>query len=252
MTLDWYPRNMGKYARKTSGLSMQQHGAYNLLIDHYYSTGPIPAWEHCLSNASSNAIVDTPLLPDHSSIYRVCRAITKSEQTDVDLVLRKFFTLRRNGFYHHKECDETIEKQTKKHETRVRVGTENQLRKEVKKHLSIARSNTGSNAIQNQNQNLDLNKSSSPENKSARGKRDFLKFEGDSDLDFVRSGFDVSRLLGDDAIMEARSYAPGWDIEAIMADYSRAVRDGKLDLPKNPERAFPAWVKAVKKGRRPK
>lgn len=114
MTLPWYPRNMGEYARDTGHLTMLEHGAYNLLLDAYYSTGCLP---RC-SNATSNALP----MPDHSRLYRLCSAITKAEQDAVDTVLSYFFHIDGSGEYKHTKCDEIIEKQEEKHRKRVEAG----------------------------------------------------------------------------------------------------------------------------------
>lgn len=111
MTLPWYPRDMGKYARDTKHLTMMEHGAYNLLLDCYYSTGALPMLEHCSSNAE--------LMPDHSRMYRVCSAMTKQEQDAVDAVLKMFFKLNNKGSYLHSMADRVIKEQAEKHANRV-------------------------------------------------------------------------------------------------------------------------------------
>lgn len=103
---------MGKYARDTKGLSLLEHGAYTLLLDEYYSNGPLP-----IGNAGSNAT----LMPDHSRLHRICSATSRAEQDAVDSVLKmKFFVI--DGFYHNKKADEVIEEQQKKHLRRVEAG----------------------------------------------------------------------------------------------------------------------------------
>lgn len=228
MTLPWYPRDMGKYARDTGTLSLAQHGAYNLLLDHYYSSGPIDAFEHCSSNAS--------LMPDHSGLYRLCNAITKWEQEAVDFVLKKYFVLTKDGFYHHDKCDEVIEKQTKKHEKRVAAG-----KKKGTKNPEALLEQCSSNALQKENQNqtkiLD------------NQKEDFS--EDISEEDFLISVFDISKVLTETAIEEARKAAPGWDVYVLMGNFNEAIRGKKLKIPDKPDKAFPAWCKSVKKGKRP-
>ncbi len=135
MTLPWYPRDMGKYARDTKHLSMLEHGAYNLMLDYYYSTGGLPQ----VSNASSNAT----LMPDHSRIYRLCSAISKAEQDAVDAVLSMFFSLNGKGFYTNEKCEEVIKEQELKHQKRVDAGR--------KGGQSNASSNATSKAPQKEN-----------------------------------------------------------------------------------------------------
>ena len=84
----WYPRYTADYQRKTSHLSILEHGVYTLLLDHYYSTSkPLP----------TNAI----------QLHRVCRAFEDDERTAVRSVLAQFFTLEEDG-YHNTKADEEL------------------------------------------------------------------------------------------------------------------------------------------------
>lgn len=90
MTDIWYARYVGDYQRKTSHLSILEHGAYNLLLDHYYATGrPLPA----------NASV----------LHRICRAFASDEQAAVQSVIDQFFYLE-NGFYYNKKAEQELAK----------------------------------------------------------------------------------------------------------------------------------------------
>lgn len=65
---------MGDYASKTADLSLAEHGAYNLLLDTCYST-------------------EKPLPAAYEALYRLCRAMSKDEQTAVRSVADRFFPL---------------------------------------------------------------------------------------------------------------------------------------------------------------
>lgn len=93
----WYPFYVGDYDRKTAHLSMLEHGAYRLLLDHYYATRqPLP---------------DNP-----KELYRICRAHTPSERKAVLSATEKFFT--KNGdCLRSKKCDREIAKMLKYSET---------------------------------------------------------------------------------------------------------------------------------------
>jgi uncharacterized protein YdaU (DUF1376 family) len=68
----WYPFYVGDYAGKTAHLSLLEHGAYRLLIDHYMATRhPLPA--------------------DPNKLYRICRARSPRERQAVLSVATAFF-----------------------------------------------------------------------------------------------------------------------------------------------------------------
>lgn len=86
----WFPLYVADYLAKTSHLSQAQHGAYMLLMIHYYATlKPIPS--------------------DAGVLQRVCRAFADEEMACVRTVLDSFFTLDGNC-YRHERIDEEIAK----------------------------------------------------------------------------------------------------------------------------------------------
>lgn len=92
----WYPRYPGDYGRDTAHLTLAQHGAYCLLLDHYYATsGPLPT--------------DVPTL------YRIFRAFEEMEREAVNSVLSQFFQLRADR-YHNSRADKELIKRAEKHE----------------------------------------------------------------------------------------------------------------------------------------
>jgi uncharacterized protein YdaU (DUF1376 family) len=94
--MNWYPHFPGDYIRDTAHLSVIQHGAYRLLLDHYYATAaPLPA--------------------DVDGLYRICRAFDQSERTAVGFVLGQFFELRADG-YHNRRADRQLVTQKEQHE----------------------------------------------------------------------------------------------------------------------------------------
>jgi len=82
----FYP---GDYLRDTSGLSLIEHGAYNLLLHHYYST------EGCVKN-------------EKPRLYRLCGAISLLEQAAVDYIVNTFFPTI-DGKLTNKRADAEIE-----------------------------------------------------------------------------------------------------------------------------------------------
>jgi uncharacterized protein YdaU (DUF1376 family) len=84
--VNYYSRNLGDYAKRTTTLTQGQHGAYNLLLDYYYVT-------------------EQPI-PEHD-VYSVAKAVTKPERDAVDRVLERYFELV-NGAWRHERCEEVI------------------------------------------------------------------------------------------------------------------------------------------------
>lgn len=84
----WYPRHYKDYQMDTSHLSMMEHGAYTLLLDHYYLTGK-------------------PLMADIRAVARQMRCMGQEEIDAVQSVLEKFFTLQEDG-WHNKRADEEL------------------------------------------------------------------------------------------------------------------------------------------------
>jgi uncharacterized protein YdaU (DUF1376 family) len=102
MTDCWYAFFPGDYLRDTAALSLMEHGAYRLLLDHYYSTGsPIPA--------------------DKKLVYRICRASLAAERAAVDRVLKGFFRQELDG-YHNPRTDAELVKRAGRAAERAESG----------------------------------------------------------------------------------------------------------------------------------
>src|ERR1700689_537187 len=86
----WYPHYIGDYIKDTSHLTLIQHGAYRVLLDHYYST-------------------KQPLTANAEQLHRICRAFAQEEREAVNYVLGQFFKFDENG-YHNKRADDEIGK----------------------------------------------------------------------------------------------------------------------------------------------
>jgi uncharacterized protein YdaU (DUF1376 family) len=100
--MNYYRRYVGDYLRDTSRISLLEHGAYTILLDHYYAE-ELPA----------------PL--DLSEIYRMCRATMPEERAAVDRVLAKYFRRRDDG-YHNARADREIEVSKKARENGAKGG----------------------------------------------------------------------------------------------------------------------------------
>ena len=87
--MNFYKRYIGDYGRKTAHLSLLEHGAYAVLLDHYYGTRK-------------------PLPDDMPALYRICRAVDKQEQAAVQRVVTEFFPLGADGLRHNPRADQEI------------------------------------------------------------------------------------------------------------------------------------------------
>jgi len=112
----WTAFYWGDYLRDTSHLSPEQHGAYILLLAHYYcSMEAIPA--------------------DMKMIYRICRCSTKNEEKSTRFVLQTFFVLHEGKYYNsraEKELDRIVQLSKKR-----RDAVNNRYGKKKIPHLTI-------------------------------------------------------------------------------------------------------------------
>lgn len=87
--MNYYNRYPGDYARKTQDLSLMEHGAYTLLLDHLYGTQQV--------------------LPKNPvGLFRVTRAFTKEEQDAVLSVIKRFFIEGEDGYTNQRFEEERI------------------------------------------------------------------------------------------------------------------------------------------------
>jgi uncharacterized protein YdaU (DUF1376 family) len=99
MSNPWTPFYWRDYIGDTGHLSLMEHGAYLLLMAHYYMTGePLPA------NAEQ--------------LHRICRAFADAERHACQSVLDQFFVLE-GDVYRNARADEEIEKARKISEVRA-------------------------------------------------------------------------------------------------------------------------------------
>ena len=86
--MDWYKRKPQSYRSNTWGLTLAEHGAYNLLIDYYY-------------------ITERPLPNDDAALASIC-ACTIDKWLEVKKVVTRYFRVTNAGL-RHDTCDEVID-----------------------------------------------------------------------------------------------------------------------------------------------
>lgn len=70
--MNFYKHFIGDYARDTGHLTITEHGAFRLMLDHFYGTS-------------------RPLPSERKALYRLVRAETKCEQKAVDDIAQQFW-----------------------------------------------------------------------------------------------------------------------------------------------------------------
>lgn len=85
--MNYYRRYPGDYARDTQHLSMAEHGAYVLLMDYLYGTQR-----------------DIPGID--SALFRICRAHSEEEKSDVKSVIGQFFVKTDSGYTNKRASEE--------------------------------------------------------------------------------------------------------------------------------------------------
>lgn len=105
----WYARYPRDYGEKTAHLSLAEHGAYTLLLDHYMTSGGAMP-------------IAMPIAMHAASLcYRICRAQSDEERAAVDSVVVQFFTIESDGCLHNKRADIELGKRKNLSETRASV-----------------------------------------------------------------------------------------------------------------------------------
>lgn len=89
--MNFYLHYLGDYDRDTKGLSLIEHGAYRVLLDHVYATEEMPPNEA-------------------GELYRIAGAMTPAERKAVDRVSERFFAINGDGRRHNKRAEDEIAK----------------------------------------------------------------------------------------------------------------------------------------------
>lgn len=91
-SVKFWKRWISDFRGKTRGCSLIEIGAYDMLLDEYYSH-------------------EAPLPTDKVSLYRICSAMDSTERAAVDRVVAKFFELGEDGKLHNTRADRYLEEE---------------------------------------------------------------------------------------------------------------------------------------------
>lgn len=196
----WYPRHFKDYAAKTAHLSLAEHGAYALLLDHYYQT-------------------NGKLIANAMAIARVCRCQTDDERNAVESVLVQFFTLDDSGMYRNDRADKELGKTTNLSAARSVAGKAGAMaRRKKSEEMAIAMPEPLANAQQTPWQN-DAQPQPQPHINTMFDKSDALQILDYLNQHAKRSYRPVKTNLG---LISARLK------EGATPDECRAVVDAKV------------------------
>jgi len=95
--MDWYERHPTDYKNDTWHLSLAEHGAYTLLLDHYYANeAPLPDVDRALSSIC-NCSVEEWLNVKHNVIAFFKVKNGKLRQKNCDKIISKSYKHRNDG-----------------------------------------------------------------------------------------------------------------------------------------------------------
>ncbi len=211
MTTTWMPFYTGDYVKNTMHLSTEEHGAYLLLIIHYWTHGKIPRNMDLLKN------------------------ITKINPKKLTNII-KFFRIE-EGYYIHDRIEHEL-KQALENKEKQRKRTE-----AATEAAAIARRNRNVSVTDSVTSTTSPSSSPSPSSKQDN----IIRKDGLFKEDLVDKDWDVMKKIQYESILKAQSNAPGWDIEYLAQQFNSWIKE----IPKNPDRAFPAWCGKFTKGKRP-
>lgn len=118
----WYARRYKDYAEKTAHLSLIEHGAYTLLLDHYYESRS-KSQAFALANGEANL----------SALFRVCRSQADDERDAIRSVVAQFFHPGEDGYLHNMAADRELAKAANVSAARSEAGKEGAEKKKKKR-----------------------------------------------------------------------------------------------------------------------
>lgn len=122
--MNFFKLYIGDYQRDTAHLSITEHGAYMLMLQHYYAT-------------------ERPL-PVGKALHRMLRAQDKAERDAIDTVAAQFWTTTEAGLVNGR-ADEEITKAGHQADTNARIAREREERRKAERLLHEQSTNRATN-----------------------------------------------------------------------------------------------------------
>lgn len=216
MARQWMPMYWGDYARKTQHLSTLEHGAYLLLIAHYWNTGEA--------------------LPDSDEMLRRITRTTTKQWNAMQSTIRALFVKDGDNLRHEK-IEEVLE--SSRGVSTLQSSRAKQRWNNEQKQLPL---DSAGNAVAMPTTTTTTLRSNKPLSESVAAQGKVVLKNGD---------FDIMAVLSDAGRAAARRAAPGWDLYPLASIYNEKIRSGQWDKPDKPDLAFAGWVGKYTKGRQP-
>lgn len=129
--MNFFKLYIGDYQRDTAQLSIAQHGAYMLMLQHYYAT-------------------EQPL-PSGKELHRMLRAQDKTERDAIDAVAAKFWHLTDDGLVNDR-ADVEITKAAAQADTNARIAREREDKRKAARKPNEQSTNRATNGQPNHSQ----------------------------------------------------------------------------------------------------
>lgn len=127
--MNFFKLYIGDYQRDTAHLSIAEHGAYLLMLQHYYATEkPLPAGK---------------------ALHRMLRAQDKSERDAIDAVAERFWRTTADGLVNDR-CDREIKKASAQAETNAGIAREREAKRKAAREAHGKSTNRATNEQPNQ------------------------------------------------------------------------------------------------------
>lgn len=127
--MNFFKLYIGDYQRDTAHLSVTEHGAYLLMLQHYYAT-------------------EKPL-PVGKALHRMLRAQDKAEREAIDSVASQFWTVTDAGLVNER-ADVEITKANAQGETNARIAREREAKRKAAREQHKQSTNRATNGQPNQ------------------------------------------------------------------------------------------------------
>lgn len=127
--MNFFKLYIGDYQRDTAHLSITEHGAYMLMLQHYYAT-------------------EKPL-PIGKALHRMLRAQDKAEREAIDSIAAQFWTTTDAGLVNARADDE-ITKASEQAATNRRIAEEREAKRKVARSVHEPSTNRATNDQPNQ------------------------------------------------------------------------------------------------------